>query len=140
MLCHAFSFVISQRRLSKNPLARKVAVTRRTRCEQQIRQLMLKAGRSRDRLTRELNVVHPDSAPPHEAISHVWTDQRSSMSCSSPVQFLMCSNNWFDDQIRYLWLDRVCIDQSCGEERTAHIKIMHRTYRDAAKVIIWLGL
>jgi hypothetical protein len=41
--------------------------------------------------------------------------------------------------IELLWVDAISIDQSSLEERAAQVKIMDRIYKQARKVIIWLG-
>jgi hypothetical protein len=41
--------------------------------------------------------------------------------------------------VESLWVDAISIDQSSLEERAAQVKIMDRIYKQARKVIIWLG-
>jgi hypothetical protein len=40
---------------------------------------------------------------------------------------------------RLLWTDAVCIDQSCSNDKTHHVRLMHTIYRCAHKVLVWLG-
>lgn len=40
---------------------------------------------------------------------------------------------------RTLWIDSVCINQSCVEDRNRQVKLMGRIYSDASLVRIWLG-
>jgi hypothetical protein len=39
----------------------------------------------------------------------------------------------------YLWVDRICIDQSNTLERSTQVALMSKIYSKAAKVIVWLG-
>ena len=38
-----------------------------------------------------------------------------------------------------IWIDAICINQNSLEERSAQVRMMDRIYRQAQKVIIWLG-
>lgn len=40
---------------------------------------------------------------------------------------------------RLLWIDAICINQQCDKEKTSQVKIMGQIYRNAARVIVWLG-
>lgn len=42
-------------------------------------------------------------------------------------------------QIEYIWIDAICINQSSLSERAQQVPIMDRIYRQAQKVIVWLG-
>ncbi|KAK4554482.1 hypothetical protein LTR86_008336 [Recurvomyces mirabilis] len=46
---------------------------------------------------------------------------------------------WNETLPRYYWIDALCINQNDNEERTAQVQAMHRIYRNASYVIIWLG-
>jgi hypothetical protein len=39
----------------------------------------------------------------------------------------------------HIWIDAICINQDSIDERTCQVRIMDRVYRQAAKVLIWLG-
>lgn len=39
----------------------------------------------------------------------------------------------------WLWVDAICIEQSCFPEREAQVGIMDQIYQNATKVIVWLG-
>lgn len=43
------------------------------------------------------------------------------------------------DDIRILWIDAVCINQSNEEERNHQVALMTEIYRFATKVLVWLG-
>ncbi|KAK5101489.1 hypothetical protein LTR70_000782 [Exophiala xenobiotica] len=43
------------------------------------------------------------------------------------------------DLPRYLWADAICINEKSMKERAWQVKLMGRIYRNASKVIAWLG-
>ncbi|KAF2112083.1 heterokaryon incompatibility protein-domain-containing protein [Lophiotrema nucula] len=46
-----------------------------------------------------------------------------------------------DDEaiIDYIWIDAICINQASLEERSSQVRLMDRIYRQAQKVLVWLG-
>jgi hypothetical protein len=40
---------------------------------------------------------------------------------------------------RYIWIDSLSINQGCPSERASQVSIMDRIYRQAKKLLIWLG-
>jgi hypothetical protein len=40
---------------------------------------------------------------------------------------------------RPLWIDQICIDQSCQSERSSQVGIMNKIYKRAKNVLVWLG-
>lgn len=44
------------------------------------------------------------------------------------------------DDVRILWVDAVCIDQSNEEERNHQVALMTEIYRSATRVLVWLGV
>jgi hypothetical protein len=43
------------------------------------------------------------------------------------------------DNIEYLWIDAICIDQQNKAEKSKQVRIMGDIYRNAQEVLIWLG-
>jgi Heterokaryon incompatibility protein (HET) len=43
------------------------------------------------------------------------------------------------DGRRFLWIDAVCIDQQNMKEKTIQVRLMSRIYRNAARVLVWMG-
>ncbi|KAK0614483.1 heterokaryon incompatibility protein-domain-containing protein [Immersiella caudata] len=41
--------------------------------------------------------------------------------------------------VHYLWIDRICINQEEPEERASQVRMMGRIYRNCKAVIVWLG-
>ncbi len=40
---------------------------------------------------------------------------------------------------RFLWIDAICIDQSCNEEKSQQVQLMGEIYEKARQVNVWLG-
>ena len=40
---------------------------------------------------------------------------------------------------RWLWIDAICINQVCVEEKNAQVSMMADIYRNARTVLVWLG-
>ncbi|KAF2647075.1 hypothetical protein K491DRAFT_699856 [Lophiostoma macrostomum CBS 122681] len=43
------------------------------------------------------------------------------------------------EDVAYIWIDAICINQDSHSERNSQVAIMDRVYRQAQKVLIWLG-
>ncbi|KAI0418994.1 heterokaryon incompatibility protein-domain-containing protein [Xylaria grammica] len=44
-----------------------------------------------------------------------------------------------ETELRYLWVDALCINQQDGAEKTAQVDMMHRIYSDCEQCYMWLG-
>jgi hypothetical protein len=42
-------------------------------------------------------------------------------------------------EVQHIWIDAICINQDSVAERSSQVQIMDRIYRQAQKVIVWLG-
>ena len=131
-----------------------------------IRLIELLPGAWEDDLRCNIHTVSLTEPPTYDALSYSWgddsqddpelpTDLVSSLirAFGSGKKFLRCngkvfliSSNLFnalkrlrDKSIQYLWVDRVCIDQSNVTERTEQVQLMERIYSKARLVIVWLG-
>ena len=94
-----------------------------------------------------LNQHHIESAKPdYEAVSYKWGND-----CDYQIQ---CNGVFFSinetlysallrlrdaNKARLLWVDEICIYQENKQDRAWQIMIMHRVYREASQVLIWLG-
>lgn len=94
---------------------------------------------------------------PYEAISYAWdqdhsspyTTQSCAISCHQDVRkgAITITPNLQDallqfrhsDRSRSLWVDSICIDQKNLEERSLQVQRMATIYRQAEKVLVWLG-
>jgi ferredoxin-fold anticodon binding domain-containing protein len=93
---------------------------------------------------------HPD----YEAVSYTWEGQTA-----SPNHFILCrsANGEFKKlditenseaglrrmrstrEDRHLWMDSICINQKCTEEKNDQVAKMGYIYTGAKKVLVWLG-
>lgn len=85
--------------------------------------------------------------PVFEALSYVWGQQTDSESISLDGQVVSITPNLHaaliklrqKDQVRTLWIDALCMQQSHHAERNQQVAIMGHIYRAAKQVIVWLG-
>ncbi|KAH6846874.1 heterokaryon incompatibility, partial [Alternaria alternata] len=47
--------------------------------------------------------------------------------------------NGYEDEVQWLWIDQVCINQALTGERNHQVKMMSDIYRRATYVYVWLG-
>jgi ankyrin repeat protein len=91
---------------------------------------------------------------PYDALSYEWGDQsnlreievhRTTLHVARMVLpvtenlHLALQHIRSRDEDRVLWVDAICIDQNNPRERGHQVKQMSSIYRNAAKVIFWLG-
>ncbi|UKZ81947.1 hypothetical protein TrVFT333_009726 [Trichoderma virens FT-333] len=87
------------------------------------------------------------TASPYEAISYVWgtSDRRFELVCDGAVLPLTQSIRdalmrvRLPDRPRRLWADQICINQDDIAERSQQVKLMNAVYKNASKVLVWLG-
>jgi hypothetical protein len=112
-----------------------------------IRILELQPGEDDDPINCDLSIVNQNQNPEYEALSYTWgrpTDTRL-IGCSGkklkiPVHLrdaLLKLRR--TSEVRYLWADAACIDQSNIQERGHQVSIMGSIYAGAERVIVWLG-
>ncbi|PVH70086.1 HET-domain-containing protein, partial [Cadophora sp. DSE1049] len=83
----------------------------------------------------------------YEALSYVWGSQifdhkiicndkpfYITTNCFLALRYLRKKAN-----VRSLWIDAICIDQSSNDERGHQVELMGEIYKFADNVIIWLG-
>ena len=84
----------------------------------------------------------------YEALSYVWGSNETNEIIEIGGKSKGITRNLYDalhhlrhnDEDRILWVDAICIDQSNDMERNHQVKHMGDIYKEADKVIIWLGL
>ncbi|KAK2004316.1 HET domain-containing protein [Colletotrichum falcatum] len=114
------------------------------------RLLFLHPGSGEEPFEAHLQIVNVEDAPPYEALSYTWGD-----STDEPRDYIWLQGyplpvkpNLEDalrslrlpTQVRRLWIDALCIDQSNLDERSRQVQYMRLVYKHAARVIVWLGL
>ncbi|RYP15360.1 hypothetical protein DL765_005751 [Monosporascus sp. GIB2] len=113
------------------------------------RLLYLEPGKSDDEpFCGRLEVVNVEDAPPYEALSYTW-------GIDDPTNYIWFQGNplpikpnlesalrslRLPTQVRCLWIDALCIDQSSVDERSRQVQYMRLVYKHCARVVAWLGL
>lgn len=97
----------------------------------------------------ELRLVEAslDNLPPYFALSYVWGDTKATESIVCDGKKLWITRNCASALGRILpststctiWVDSICIDQSCIPERNAQVALMSEIFSCAEKVLVWLG-
>ncbi|CZR59900.1 related to heterokaryon incompatibility protein het-6 [Phialocephala subalpina] len=122
-----------------------------------IRILTLDPGQQSDPLMGTLETIRIDSTGRFEALSYVWADPGPPDSAyeilirngdekggllmlrGGSIFAAMCRVR-LPDRPRRIWADQCCINQDDPVERSQQLPFMNRIYRDAACVLVWLGL
>jgi hypothetical protein len=113
-----------------------------------IRVLVLHPGNTDDTLKCHLEVrTLRRLKNQFEAISYVWGDpaRTADISCNGrvvPVTLnLAAALQQFRHRrrVRRLWADALCINQSDDEEKGLQVSRMGQIYKDAKRVLVWLG-
>ncbi|KAK0755093.1 hypothetical protein B0T18DRAFT_400674 [Schizothecium vesticola] len=99
------------------------------------------------------HVADPET-PAYEALSYTWGEAKvtygiylHSYDSEPGKQALDLTENCafalrrlrLPDKERLLWVDAICINQADVAERSAQVRIMHRIYKTASRVLIYLG-
>lgn len=109
------------------------------------------APRFESQLRCSLVPVSLDDKPQYWALSYTWgTDPpsipifcvdgptiallRITPNCVSALKHLRDER-----EERTLWVDGICIDQTSLAERSSQVALMGEIYKDAARVVVWLG-
>ena len=99
-------------------------------------------------LRAELLEVQLGTDPEYEALSYAWGDAADVRILHTPSGSIEIRQNLADalqhlglkDKERYIWADALCINQADDVERSSQVAIMGDIYRQANRVIVWLGL
>jgi hypothetical protein len=97
-------------------------------------------------LSCHLRIAHLDTAPSYEALSYRWPGPKDGLLLCCGKDFSI--RRELEDALmrlrlpnvqRYIWADAVCINQKDSQERQGQIKLMRDVYRNATRVLVWLG-
>ena len=89
-----------------------------------------------------------DNPPKYEALSYCWGKDHNTkvidlvggpLISVTPNLELALWHLRLSYRVRTLWIDAICINQKNARERDSQIEIMSRIYRDAKRVVVWLG-
>lgn len=113
----------------------------------EIRVLWLLPGSYADIMSCRVEVVSlMDDIPPYIALSYVWGDQ-SCLQCMilNDVEFFITKqleaalrHFRFAANARCFWIDQLCIDQSCTNEKNQQVNFMKQVFLSAREVLVWL--
>lgn len=87
------------------------------------------------------------AVPQYEALSYTWGDPTPIFRIECNGKPLLIPRNLFfalqylryEAEPRYLWVDAICIDQKETNERSEQVLHMLDIYKNASRVIVWLG-
>lgn len=120
----------------------------------QIRLFKLYSGEDTEPIAGEIEHANLDDCPAYEAISYEWgrpaqehqilinTEGVLSGVCvTRSLHRALCDLRHVDKAAghRTIWADALCINQHDMEERQQQVSIMGSVYRDAARVVTYLG-
>ena len=91
-----------------------------------------------------------DTPPIYEALSYVWGTTENPVDIKvgpSGNGKLAITQNLaialpylrYENELRTLWIDAICINQQDLDERSSQVKVMGDIYRLADRVVVWLG-
>ena len=95
-------------------------------------------------------ILTTDTPPTYEALSYVWGSTEDPLDIRigpSGAETLAITQNLavalpylrYEDKIRTLWIDAICINQQDLGERSRQVKRMRDIYSLADRVVVWLG-
>jgi hypothetical protein len=108
---------------------------------------LLPSQNTSDKICIDLIEDRFPNAPPCEALSYAWGSPGQKRPIYYDGKILHVTTNCeaalrqlrLKEESRMLWIDAICIDQGCEEERNHQVGIMGGIYRSAKCVLIWLG-
>ncbi|KAH7080802.1 heterokaryon incompatibility protein-domain-containing protein [Paraphoma chrysanthemicola] len=98
-----------------------------------------------------MEIFKLDQAPPYIALSYVWGDkssgtagilldgQKFEITTSLYIFLDLFRSDTFSQEVAYIWIDQICIDQSDLDERSYAVRFMSSVYSNAEYVVVWLG-
>ena len=96
----------------------------------------------------DLETYSLDEQLDYEALSYVWGEKGSEIEILLNGQVFPVRRNLafalkdlrLADRPRRLWIDAICINQGDHEERASQVLLMRHIYRNASRVVVWLGI
>lgn len=119
----------------------------------QVRVLMLHRGSRHEELRCSLKTVSLDDQPEFHALSYVWGSgtEKGRININGHVVSVTSNLASALREIRDhhydfaklnsipLWIDAICINQADTGEQTQQVILMRRIYRQASRVLLWIG-
>ncbi|KAH7086758.1 heterokaryon incompatibility protein-domain-containing protein [Paraphoma chrysanthemicola] len=115
--------------------------------DEQIRVVDLLPGTGADAIILKCRIITLNGGRNFEALSYVWGDSHDTRTVSISgfdmeiTQSLYAAFLHLRDvrNVRTLWTDQICIDQSDDEEKSRQVGLMGTIYRKCSECLIWLG-
>ncbi|CAI6266865.1 unnamed protein product [Periconia digitata] len=113
-----------------------------------IRLIRIKPGTKQSNIEIEIETSNLDSNVEYTALSYVWGENPSlPSSIVYDGQNVPVTRNLWEVMLRFraerlvglLWVDAICINQQDNDEKSMQVNMMRDIYKQAAKVIFWLG-
>jgi len=91
---------------------------------------------------------HDDNVPTiYHALSYAWGDQPPTETIECDDQQIKVTRHLLEGLksiyattgISVIWVDAICINQEDDNEKASQVAKMHRIYREATSVVVWLG-
>lgn len=94
-----------------------------------------------------MRIASLDTNLEYEALSYVWGDlpaQEAIMVSDhrilvTPNLFTALKRLRYEEKIRTMWIDQICINQWDIEEKSSQVAMMRDIYKSCSHCIIWLG-
>ncbi|KAI4863988.1 HET domain-containing protein [Hypoxylon rubiginosum] len=103
-----------------------------------------------------LEDVKLDEAPSYYALSHCWGVRHQNVpigigdftldvtvDLAAGIQQLkkfVANESGMNTGVKYVWIDRICINQDDIEERESQVQLMGKIYSESIRTLIWLGI
>jgi hypothetical protein len=116
---------------------------------------LLSFNATSDSLSGILKTFNLTDAPPYFALSYAWATQDQdvplkvddrllfvSLSLAGAIRQLQEStikDSAIDTRVKWVWIDKICINQDDLGERSGQVQIMGSIYSQAIRTLIWLG-
>ncbi|KAK8131221.1 HET-domain-containing protein [Apiospora sp. TS-2023a] len=103
-----------------------------------------------DEIVVTLTTIEKSATQVYECLSYVWgsEDDKKDIRITGSMQGSLPVTQNLDEAIRHLryedtprimWIDAICIDQSNLDERSRQVSKMGQIFKDASRVVFWLG-
>lgn len=112
-----------------------------------IRIVEIVPGQSHEPINITLTETRLTAAPAFEALSYTWGDPNIKTQIYCQGKTLQITTNLHHalvnfrlaDRSRLVWADAICINQTDLTEKAHQLRLIHRVYSSATKVLVWLG-
>lgn len=129
--------------------------------DQHIRLLELKFGHTDETVCLDIQTYPVDDHPPYIALSYAGGDPNDTVNVLCNGKLIAVTQNLKDalwqfrenrkrltrlessettyGQLLHFWVDAICIDQACNQEKSFQVGMVANIYQQARHVFTWLG-